>query len=447
MKKRLAVILCVMLFAQCTTTRIQLIGPEIFTLEAGDKFIDPGVSTLDDQPKETIVSSNLDANHPGDYEVRYTLLENGKIGSFLTRTIHVVDTQAPQITLIGDKITNVCPHTTYRDEGAHAFDRVDGDLSDKISVSLDQDILTYAISDATGNASFATRQLLYRDITAPLFTGSNELTIMEGAHLSLPKAQDRCEGDVSSKIIAENSIDTKIPGNYTLTYTVQDSVGNKSTFKQVVHVIKSRSATTLYLTFDDGPSSLTAGFLDILKEFNVKATFFVNNRTSYASLVKRAYAEGHTIAMHSSSHYYQGIYASEEAFYRDLYANQAWIKSLIGVTSNLYRFPGGSSNSVSSFNPGIMSSLTQSIRSKGIQYFDWNLSSGDGSRNTSAFLVANVKRQLGTRSSYVILMHDGAGHSATLGALREIITYASGLGYTFKPISYTSPSAHHGVRN
>jgi peptidoglycan/xylan/chitin deacetylase (PgdA/CDA1 family) len=448
MKKLLVALLAAALFAQCTiATKIQLIGPQIFTLEAGDKFIDPGVASLDDQKRETIISSDLDTQRPGDYEVYYTLIENGQPGKPLVRTVHVVDTTAPVITLTGNIITSVCPQTKYKDEGATAFDKVDGNLTPKISVVASADAIVYSITDAAGNKATVTRQILYRDTLGPLFSSPKEISLMKGHAMPQPSAKDNCDGNVSDRIVSDRTIDTQIPGNYTVNYHVSDAAGNKSTFTQTVHLLQPRSSTTLYLTFDDGPSYLTNDFLDLLKEFNIKATFFVNNRASYASLVKRAYAEGHTIAMHSATHNYRGIYASEEAFYKDLYQNQAWIKSLTGETSNLYRFPGGSSNTVSSFNPGIMGTLTKSIRTKGIQYFDWNASIGDGSRHTAAFYVSTFKRQIGTRSSYVVLMHDGAGHSQTLLALRDILTYATNLGYTFKPLSYDSPPAHHGVRN
>jgi peptidoglycan-N-acetylglucosamine deacetylase len=448
MKKLIVALLSIALFAQCTAaTKIQLIGPKVFTLEAGDSFVDPGVSSLDNQKLDTIVSSDLNTRKPGDYEIRYTLVENGKAGRPLIRTVHVVDTTAPAVRLNGAKITNVCPSTAYRDQGATAFDIVDGDLTGKINSTASADAIVYTVADAAGNQASETRQLLYRDILAPVITGSKEISVMKGHALARLAAADNCDGDVSAKIVADKTIDTQIPGDYSMTYSITDAAGNKAVFTQIVHVLVPRSSTTLYLTFDDGPSYLTSDFLDILKEFNIKATFFVNNRTSYAAMVKRAYAEGHTIAMHSATHNYYSIYASEDAFYKDLYLNQAWIKSLIGVTTYMYRFPGGSSNTVSTFNPGIMSLLTKSIRAKGFQYFDWNASVGDGSKNTAAFYFATFKRQIGTRSSYVVLMHDGAGHDQTLLALRDILTYATNLGYTFKPLSYDSPSAHHGVKN
>jgi peptidoglycan/xylan/chitin deacetylase (PgdA/CDA1 family) len=448
MKKLFVALLIISLFAQCTTaTKIQLVGPEFFTLEAGDSFNDPGIATPDHVKIPAVVSSDLNIHQPGDYEVRYTQLENGKTASRLTRIVHVVDTTAPIITLNGEQTVDVCPNKSYADVGATAYDKVDGDLSDKIKFEASGDRILYMVTDSAGNSSSTTRLLRFRDIQAPRITSSSEISILEGKPLPQLSADDHCEGDVSHRIIAKNSIDTKKPGDYSLHYEVADAAGNTSEFTQIVHVLMARKASTIYLTFDDGPSNLTNAFLDILMEFNVKATFFVNNREGYDAVVKRAFAEGHSIGMHSSTHNYRNVYATEASFYADLYANQAWIKSLIGIAPNIYRFPGGSSNVSSNFNPGIMTTLTKSILNKGIQYFDWNVSAGDGVIHPSDFYVANVKRQLGTNANYIVLMHDGAGHKETLGALREILTYATGLGYTFKPLSYSSPAFHHGVKN
>jgi peptidoglycan/xylan/chitin deacetylase (PgdA/CDA1 family) len=448
MKKLFVALLSLSLFTYCTLApKIQLVGPGLFVLEAGDRFVDPGVTTLDNQPKQTIVSSGLDINKPGEYEVRYTWAENGKTLAELTRTVKVVDTTAPLLSVNGSLITDVCPQTVYHDEGAHAIDKVDGDVTSQITTEVSKDAIVYTSIDAAGNTATATRQLIYRDISAPVFDGAQEISIIEGANPPKVSAIDHCDGDVSSHIVADKTVNTKIVGDYPISYTVTDAAGNKAVLNRIVHILKSRSTSTIYLTFDDGPSYLTGDFLDILKEFNIKATFFVNNRSAYGDYVKRAFAEGHTIAMHSATHNYRGIYVSENAFYADLYANQAWIKALTGQTSLLYRFPGGSSNMTSSFNPGIMTILSKSIRAKGIQYFDWNLSSGDGLPHTPQFLIDNVIRQLGTRPSYVVLMHDGAGHASTLGALRGILTYMTNLGYSFEPLEFGSPNAHHGVKN
>ena len=120
--------------------------------------------------------------------------------------------------------------------------------------------------------------------------------------------------------------------------------------------------STIYLTFDDGPSlDITPKILDLLKKHNIKATFFVINRNSNTDyLIKRAYNEGHTIGLHTSSHNYSKIYANETAYFNDLANIENKVIKITGTSSKIIRFPGGSSNTVSrNYNKGIMTRLTK----------------------------------------------------------------------------------------
>ncbi len=105
----------------------------------------------------------------------------------------------------------------------------------------------------------------------------------------------------------------------------------------------------VYLTFDDGPSSNTSRILDILADYNVKATFFVvgKEEEEYQALYKRIVEEGHTLAMHSYSHRYNEIYQSVESYSADLSKLQEFLYDITGVWCRYCRFPGGSSNTVS----------------------------------------------------------------------------------------------------
>ena len=150
---------------------------------------------------------------------------------------------------------------------------------------------------------------------------------------------------------------------------------------------------TIYLTFDDGPGPYTAELLDILKQYGVKATFFVTNQQpKYLDLIGRAFREGHTIGVHTSCHDYDRIYASEQAYFDDFFAMEEIVKEQTGDYTRIFRFPGGSSNTVSSFNPGIMSRLTQAMTDMGYQYYDWNVVSGDaGGTNKTKQIVENIE--------------------------------------------------------
>ena len=112
----------------------------------------------------------------------------------------------------------------------------------------------------------------------------------------------------------------------------------------------------VYLTFDDGPSDRTAEILDILAEYDVKATFFVTGREDEQSqaLYRRIVDEGHTLGMHSYSNKYSEIYQSEDAFAEDYRKLRDYLKEVTGVDCRYYRFPGGSSNQISNVSMGCL---------------------------------------------------------------------------------------------
>lgn len=179
----------------------------------------------------------------------------------------------------------------------------------------------------------------------------------------------------------------------------------------------------VYLTFDDGPSDNTNEILDILKEYDVKATFFVVGKTDEQSKAayQRIVAEGHTLAMHSYSHSYSEIYASRENFISDLSALQEYLYEVTGVWPRFYRFPGGSSNSVSQVD---MQELIEWVDENGIIYFDWNAASGDAVSDElpKDTIVENCLTQLEGKRRCMILMHDAVDKHTTVEALPEIIS-------------------------
>ncbi len=178
----------------------------------------------------------------------------------------------------------------------------------------------------------------------------------------------------------------------------------------------------IYLTFDDGPSCYTDDILDILKQYDVKATFFVVGKTDEESLAmyQRIVDEGHTLGMHSYSHKYQEIYQSVESYAEDLNKLQEFLYDTTGVWSRYTRFPGGSSNRVSSVD---MSELIMYLKEQGIQYFDWNISSGDAAAGTVSVqtIVDNVMRDIEKHDTVIVLMHDAAGKETTVEALPIIL--------------------------
>ncbi len=177
----------------------------------------------------------------------------------------------------------------------------------------------------------------------------------------------------------------------------------------------------VYLTFDDGPSSSTAKILDILAEYDVKATFFVCGKpdAKYTDVYKRIADEGHTLGMHSYSHKYNEIYSSLEAFQEDLKNLRVFLYETTGVWSTYYRFPGGSSNQVSKVD---MHELIDHLSSEGVEFFDWNVSAGDDRAGASKdSIYANIVNNVPKFKHCVVLMHDAADKKNTVEALPEII--------------------------
>lgn len=183
---------------------------------------------------------------------------------------------------------------------------------------------------------------------------------------------------------------------------------------------KSAGIRRVYLTFDDGPSPNTDRILDILGQYDVKATFFVVGRENYADRYRRIAEEGHTLGMHSFSHRYSEIYASLDAYRQDLTKLHDFLYELTGVDCNIVRFPGGSSNTISHVD---MRELTAYLDEENMLYFDWNVSGGDaaGGSQSAGQITENVLNNIDKYNNVVVLLHDAAGKDATVEALPAII--------------------------
>lgn len=192
----------------------------------------------------------------------------------------------------------------------------------------------------------------------------------------------------------------------------------------------------VYLTFDDGPSSNTEAILDVLKEYDVKASFFVVGKEDDASMemYQRIVEEGHTLGMHSFSHQYSNIYQSVDSFAQDLEKLQRLLKLATGEEVKLYRFPGGSSNKVSNIG---MEEFIRYLKKRDIVYYDWNVSSGDATSQElePEEVVQNVINDVRLYQNSVVLMHDGANKVNTVEALPEMIEKLKEMNADLLPIT------------
>lgn len=190
----------------------------------------------------------------------------------------------------------------------------------------------------------------------------------------------------------------------------------------------AQTEKTVYLTFDDGPSTVvTNRVLDILAKEEIKATFFVVGEQieGREETLRRIAAEGHTIGVHSQTHRYNLIYASDDALLRDVHACAGRIRAVTGVTPHVYRFPGGGVH---------RPAQKKLIEREGYRVVEWNAGCGDEEipNATAERLVKESIASSKGRNTVVFLSHDSPHHKETAAALPEIIDYFRAQGFVFR---------------
>lgn len=419
------------------------------------EYVDKGATfknVFGDFTKKIKTYNYVKTDKIGDYKVDYYAKFIG-IKMHKTRAVSVVDTVGPTITFLDGDLLKVCPNKTYDSDDFTAIDDVDGDVTDKVKVYKEEDKMVYSVSDEAGNPT-----IIHRD----LFLGDNEKPVIElkgDTLISLSVGEkyfeqgytvtDNCY-DLRDKVIVTDNIDNTKAGSYAVTYSVTDDSGNTTKIERTVNVTpsaiepKDKPATpgVIYFTFDDGPSGSgsTAKILDVLKKYNIKATFFITGNGP-DELVKREYEEGHKIAAHTFTHDYAKCYTTVDGYFKDLDKVNARIKRITGTETNIIRFPGGSSNTVSNkYNKGIMNTLVKEVTARGYVYFDWNVDASDAFncakkavKDKETCVYNNVINGLSKKKMNIVLMHDIKMYSADV--LEKIIIYALDHGYSFQTIS------------
>ena len=315
---------------------------------------------------------------------------------------HGKDTTPPVIELNSDPDYVVYPGQEYEEEGYTASDDRDGDLTEKVSRTAGDDRICYRVSDEAGNSTVRYRQIPYAEVSSNIQNGYSSAEELAKMRESFPEADSGAAG--SGKIV--------------------------------------------YLTFDDGPGQYTERLLDILERNDVHVTFFVTGGfPDYEDLIKKEYEAGHSIGIHTFTHDFDKIYKDEEAFWKDIGKMQEVVVRQTGHATNLMRFAGGSSNTMGTWQtPGIMGLLSKQAPKKGFQYFDWNVSSGDGAmEGDSAMVISRITEQIQNYDESVVLCHDTKEY--TVNAMEYLIPWLLDKGYTILPLSPDSEPAHHSIQN
>lgn len=202
-----------------------------------------------------------------------------------------------------------------------------------------------------------------------------------------------------------------------------------------INNIYNKETKIAYLTFDDGPSqAVTPLILDVLKEENIKATFFVLGTSvkQNPEILKREYQEGHYIANHGYTHNYSKIYKSADTVLEEYNKTEKAIQEALEneeYSSNLFRFPGGYTGGK---YEAIKRKAGKLLKENNIAYIDWNVLTKDAEgANTKEKILSNLKKYSKDKGSIVVLMHDASSKILTYETLKDVINYLKEQGYTF----------------
>ena len=200
----------------------------------------------------------------------------------------------------------------------------------------------------------------------------------------------------------------------------------------------------IYLTFDDGPArKVTTDILDILREEDVNATFFLIGEQikGQENIIKRMHEEGHSLGLHSMTHKKGYLYCSNDHFLKEMLETQELINSVVGIKTNILRFPFGCNNN----SYKLTESMVNLLHENNLKIYDWNVDSGDGAKPNSdpSRLIRNSKSD---KDNIILLMHCAYMSKNTVKALPSIIKYYKDQGYEFKGIDENTPEEFHYIK-
>ena len=204
----------------------------------------------------------------------------------------------------------------------------------------------------------------------------------------------------------------------------------------LVDAVSSDDVRIAYLTFDDGPNnSVTPEVLDVLRRYDVRATFFLVGSLieKNPDMARRIYEEGHLLANHSYNHNYSELYADSDSFMNQANSTHELIQKITcdAYYPKVFRFPGGG------YNAGSYGEAKQQykllLEEKEFRYCDWNSLTGDAetSSPTADYIMERLKASTKNKEDCVVLMHDALAKSVTAKTLPYVIEYFLNQGYIF----------------
>ncbi len=405
----------------------------------------------------------VDTAKVGEYSVSYKTRFLFKAVE-IKHNVRVEDREAPKISLDNtifkinaDKMP-VTPEMV--DIGCEITDNYDVDITERLKKTIDGDMCYYRVTDSSGNTAEEKVRIIYIDNVGPTINLKGDSTVyfpVNGQYKEYGYIlSDNLDESIAQRVIINSNVDMSKTGAYIISYRVSDKAGNTDEAERRVVVYGTGydkrfetvkpNGKVIYLTFDDGPSAYTERLLDTLKEYKLGATFFVTNQSpKYQNMIARMYNEGHSVGVHTLTHKWE-IYKSVDSYLADFNEMNAIIKRQTGVATRIFRFPGGTNNTVSkSHSKGIMTTLAKLMPEKGYSYFDWNVSSGDTYLTDPSDIINNLIKQVSKRKNSMVLCHDIK--KATVDAMPGFIEYCLKNGYTFRIITTDTEPIRVGPRN
>ncbi len=229
-----------------------LLGPALQQLECGTHYSDPGATAQDmcagDLADSIVTSGSVDIQTPGAYPLTYSVADGAGHSLSLLRTVTVRDTRPPLVTLTGPRDVRLeCGDDAYTDPGATASDACAGALPAVPGAVANPDVpgsysIPYSATDPSGNTgtSDTLRTVTVTDTLPPslVLQGPAFQQLECGTPYDDPgaTAQDVCAGDLTGSIVRTGAVDPRVPGSYTLGYSVADPSGHGSSVHRVVDI-------------------------------------------------------------------------------------------------------------------------------------------------------------------------------------------------------------------
>ena len=267
---------------------IELKGEKEILLPLNEEYIEQGAiakrcNIFKCHPIDKIkIENNINIQKTAEYTVTYTVKSLNKTKK-INRKVTVIDTIKPIIELSGEKSITICPNANYTEAGYKAQDNYDGDLTDKVTIKEENNLIEYSVADSSNNKVSESREIYRIDNTNPTINikGNKTIYVDTGSNYIDQGATviDDCDGDITTKLEVSNNVNSNIEGKYTVFYKAKDNSGNTSTANRTVIV---RTPITKLMNETTDLNEYIKYLEQYIKENNYNISIgYVNLRTGY----------------------------------------------------------------------------------------------------------------------------------------------------------------------